>query len=158
MKFRSNHGWRVPLLLIITAAALTILPLAESIRPFRPHWIALVLFYLGVFAPLQSGIIRSWLLGLMVDLLTGSLLGIHALTFAFTTFVALQFHLQLRVFVGTQQMIIIAIVTMVNLTMEYLIHGATNGAPESMLFWWPILTTPLFWPPLYLLADRLSRR
>ena len=158
MRFRSNHERSAVVILIIAAAALTILPLTEDLRPFRPHWLTLALFYMGVFAPLQSGIIRSWLLGVMVDVITGSLLGIHALTFAFTTFIALQFHLQLRVFAGAQQMVIVAIVTAINLVAEYLIYNATGRTPETLLFWGPILTTPLFWPPLYVLADRLIRR
>lgn len=145
-------------LLLSLATILTLIPLPESIRPFRPHWITLALFYLGVFLPLQSGMIRSWLLGIAVDALTGTLFGIHALTFAFTTFVALQLHLQLRVFVIPQQMIVITLLILINLTIEAVILSATTAGPQTLLFWGPLLTTPLLWPPFYLLAERLGRR
>ena len=34
-------------LLLTIAAALTIIPLPESLRPYRPHWMLLALCYLG---------------------------------------------------------------------------------------------------------------
>ncbi len=158
MRVRSNREWRGVALLLSLAIILTLIPLPETLRPFRPHWITLALFYLGVFLPLQSGMVRSWLLGIVVDALTGTLFGVHALTFAFTTFIALQLHLQLRVFVIPQQMVVITLLILVNLTIEAVIQGATTTGPQTLLFWGPLLTTPLFWPPFYLLAERLGRR
>ncbi len=158
MRVRSQREWRGVALLFSLAIILTLIPLPESLRPFRPHWITLALFYLGVFLPLQSGMVRSWLLGIVVDALTGTLFGVHALTFAFTTFIALQLHLQLRVFVIPQQMVVITLLILANLAIEAVIQAATTTAPQTLLFWGPLLTTPLFWPPLYLLAERLGRR
>ncbi len=154
---RSNAAWSMAAILVAGAILLTLIPLPETLRPFRPHWLTLVLFYLGVFSPLQSGIIRSWLLGIIVDVLTGTLMGLHALTFSLTTFIALQFHLQLRIFVVAQQMITITGLILLNLIIEILIRAATDNSPDTLLFWGPLLTTPLFWPPVYILADRMTR-
>ena len=147
--------WGGFLALLTLSLLLTLVPLPEAVRPYRPDWFLLVLFYLGIFMPLQSGILRSWLLGLAVDGATGSLLGLHALSFAFTTYIALLFHQRLRLFAVVQQMLLLTVVVAINLLIEYLIRGATDSMTGGLLFWAPLLTTPLCWPLLYLLGDRL---
>ena len=137
-------------LLLTIAAALTIIPLPESLRPYRPHWMLLALFYLGTYLPAQTGIIRSWLLGILIDAISGSLLGIHAITYAFTSYITLQFHLRLRLYAMVQQMLVITLLLCVNLTIEFLIRSATEGMPDTTLFWAPILTTPLLWPLFFI--------
>lgn len=156
-KTQTNVAWSIVATLVAGATILTVVPLPEYLRPFRPHWIILTLFYIGIFSPMQSGIIRSWLLGIVVDVLTGTLMGLHALTFSLTTFLTLRFHLQLRVFVVAQQMITITILTLMNLTVEIMIRTATENAADTPYFWGPLLSTPLFWPPVYFLADRLTK-
>ncbi len=147
--------WGGFLLLLVISLLLTLIPLPEAVRPFRPHWMILALFYLGIFMPLQSGIIRSWLLGGVTDGVTGTLLGIHALTFALTTYIALLFHQRLRLYAVVQQMALLTLIMAMTLGIEYLIRGATDGSANSLLFWAPLITTPLLWPLLYLLGDRL---
>lgn len=147
--------WGGFFLLLALAMVLTLIPLPDNLRPFRPHWLTLALFYLGIFMPLQSGVIRSWLLGIFTDGVSGTLLGIHALNFAFVTYGALLFHQRLRLYAVVQQMVVVTLIMAINLSAEYLIRGATDGSASTLLFWAPLLTTPLFWPLLYLLGDRL---
>ncbi len=155
MSTLNRSYWGGFLLLLATAMALTLIPLPESLRPFRPYWLTLALFYLGIFMPQQSGVIRSWLLGILTDGVSGTLLGIHALNFAFTTYAALLFHQRLRLYAVVQQMSILTLIMAINLGVEYLIRGATDSSVSSWTFWMPLITTPLFWPLLYLLGDRL---
>ncbi len=143
------------LLLLAGAIVLTLLPLPEWLRPMRPHWLTLVLFYVGVYLPLQSGILRSWVIGALADAMTGSLLGVHALSCAFTTYIALLFHQRFRLFAIVQQMLILTLIVAANLILEYLVHRTTDGTVAGWSFWGPLLTTPLCWPLLYLLGDRL---
>jgi len=98
-------------------------------------------------------VVRSWLFGLLVDGLTGSLLGTHGLTFAFTTYITLQFHLRLRLFAIIQQMLLFSLILALNLALEFLLRSATEGALLSPLFWLPLLTTPLLWPLFFLLRE-----
>lgn len=154
----SGHAkqyWGSFFLLLMAMMVLTLIPLPEGLRPYRPHWLTLGLFYLGIFMPLQSGVIRSGLLGVLTDGVTGTLLGLHALNFAFTTYVALLFHQRLRLYAVVQQMMILTLIMALNLSAAFLIRGATDGSSSPPLFWAPLITTPLFWPLLYLLGDRL---
>ncbi len=151
------QDWRLLLAALAGILLLSFFPLPHSITPFRPQWGTLILFYLGVFTPLYTGIIRSWLLGLITDILAGTLFGAHALIFAFVTLITLRFHLQLRNFPLLQQSIALAFIVAANLLLEYLLRSATQNPPTSWLFWSPILTTPLFWPVIYALLRRLQR-
>jgi rod shape-determining protein MreD len=150
---RQIHWGFLPLLAV--ALVLTLIPLPEWLRPFRPYWLTLTLFYLGIFLPQQNGVIRSWLLGVFTDGLSGTLLGIHAVNFAFTSYVALLFHQRLRLYAVVQQMSMLTLLMAIQLVVEYLIRGATDGIPTGWHFWMPLITTPLFWPLLYLLGDRM---
>ncbi len=147
--------WWGFILLLGGAFVLTLMPLPDGLRPYRPHWITLTLFYLGIFMPLQSGVIRSWLIGAVTDGMSGTLLGVHALTFSVTTYIALLFHQRLRLFAIVQQMMMLFLIMLINLVIEYMIRSATDGSASSPLFWAPLLTTPLCWPILFLIGDRL---
>ena len=64
---------------VMIALVLTIIPLPEWGEALRPAWVALVVFYWVLALPERFNIGWAWLTGLLLDALTGSLLGAHAL-------------------------------------------------------------------------------
>lgn len=49
---------------------------------FRPDWVALVVLYWVIALPHHLNVISAWVVGLIMDILLGSTLGIHALSMA----------------------------------------------------------------------------
>lgn len=149
-------------ILLITLMALTIFPLPEWLRPLRPHWVPLFILYISIFSPKHSGVIRSWLLGIVVDVITGSYLGLHALMFAMTSFIALKFQQRLLVSTILLQLITITSITTLNITIEWIVREFTDTMPimetiDIALFWAPAITTPPLWIPLFLVADSFTK-
>ena len=60
--------------------------------------IALVLVYWCLALPERVGVLAGWSIGLVLDVLNGSILGQHAFGLAFVAYVALQYHRRVRVY------------------------------------------------------------
>ena len=103
----SSHGGGVIIMTIIVAALLTLVPLPDSARYFRPEFVALTLIYWTMAVPRRVGISFSWSIGLLMDVLLGGALGLLAFSYALIVYLVLQFHLQLRQYPMWQQALII---------------------------------------------------
>ena len=57
---------------ILLAFVLQLTPLPQSMLPFKPYWIALVLIYWAIEAPDRIGLGFAFLLGLSADILTAA--------------------------------------------------------------------------------------
>ncbi|RMG27723.1 MAG: rod shape-determining protein MreD, partial [Gammaproteobacteria bacterium] len=77
---RQSYG--IILLSLFTAWVLSVLPLPEAFRPWRPEWPLLVLVYWSLALPHRVNLGTAWITGLVQDLLVGTLLGQHALAYA----------------------------------------------------------------------------
>ncbi|MGB5178147.1 MAG: rod shape-determining protein MreD, partial [Gammaproteobacteria bacterium] len=103
MMRRRHHGGGVIVFTFIIALLLTVIPLPDWARYMRPDWVGLVLIYWCMALPERVGVATGWFTGLMVDLLTGTLLGQHALSLTVVAYITLKFHLRLRLVPVWQQ-------------------------------------------------------
>ena len=63
-----------------------IFPLPILFNAFRPDWVILVIFYWIIALPHRVNIGHAFILGLLLDLLLGSILGMHGLLFSFLAY------------------------------------------------------------------------
>jgi len=70
--------------------ALTIMPLPEQWANWRPEWLALTLIHWGLLLPRKISLIFAWVVGLLVDAVYGSILGLHAFGFTLVLFMVLR--------------------------------------------------------------------
>ncbi|MCU7812927.1 MAG: rod shape-determining protein MreD, partial [Candidatus Thiodiazotropha sp. (ex Notomyrtea botanica)] len=82
---------------------LTLIPLPEWAQTFRPQWVALILIYWCMALPERVGVGLGFIFGLLLDVLTGTLLGQHALGLSVVAFVTIKLHLRVRVMPLRQQ-------------------------------------------------------
>ena len=79
---RSNNLWFIGLSFFI-ALVFSIISLPAFVPVdfgyLRPHWVALVLIYWVIALPYRIGIAVAWVLGVILDILLGSLIGQHAI-------------------------------------------------------------------------------
>ncbi len=87
----------------LAALILTIWPLPHWAELFRPAWVPLVTVYWCLWLPQRVGVITAFVAGLLVDALTGTLLGEHALALVLVAWSTLWLHLQVRVYPWWQQ-------------------------------------------------------
>lgn len=142
----------------IVAGLLAIVPLPEWAIYCRPEWVAIALVYWVVNNPERVGIGVAWMVGIMVDALTGSLFGLHALGLALVAYLALRLRLRLRLFgVFQQASVVLIIIGLYLLLSQWLQFFFDLPRARDMMFLAPALTSALFWPPATILLGGIVR-
>ena len=153
----SRGGWIIFLTFCI-ALLLTILPIPEWARAYRPQWVSLTLIYWCIALPHRIGVGTGFTLGIALDVLTGTLLGQHSLGLSLIAFLAVQLHARIRVFPFWQQ----ALAVMVLLVIEHLfalwVMGATGQQPPGLIYWVVPPIGALLWPWVFLTLRDVRRR
>lgn len=124
---------------------------------FRPDFMLVVLLYWLLRAPYLCNVGTAWMVGLLVDLATGSLLGQHALAFTLTAYLALSFQRRLVLFSVLQlAAYVFGLLFFARAVILILKLFAGNDAPGWHYFW-PIITGMLLWQFLRLAFGSLTR-
>ena len=103
MTLSSHRGGMVIFFSIFIALVLAILPMPETLQSYRLQWLTLVLIYWCLAIPERVGVGVSFLAGIMLDIITGSLLGQHAMSLSVVAFITVKTHQRVRVFPPWQQ-------------------------------------------------------
>lgn len=157
MRLTRHQGRRVIILSFIVALMLTIIPLPENLGPARPEWVALVLIYWCMALPERIGVGVGWVTGLLLDVLTGSLLGQHALALAVVAYITLKLHQRLRVFPLWQQAMVILVMLILSQLFILWFDGIVGHPAKNWQYWLASLTGMLIWPGVFLLLRRTRR-
>ena len=152
-----HRGGGIILASFVVALLLTMLPLPELLRGLRPEWLTIVLIYWSMALPDRIGIGWAWLVGLILDVATGSLLGQHALALAIVAFLTLELHQRIRVFPLMQQgfaiLVLVAMAQMITLW----VNGIIGTPAKSWTYWLPSLISALLWPWLFIVMRSVRR-
>lgn len=156
---RVRRPWLLPISLAI-ALLLGLLPLPQMLQPFRPYWLALVWAYWLLEDHERVGLGVAFALGLIADIVFGSLLGEQALRLCVMTFILQRFRPQLRFFPLPQQSLAIGGLLLNDLIIAAGMHALLGEPVRSWLWWWTPLIGAVLWPPLFVALDtlRLGRR
>ncbi|HET7570853.1 MAG TPA: rod shape-determining protein MreD [Gammaproteobacteria bacterium] len=157
MNARPNASWVVVATLLV-ALILSIWQLPATAIPFWPRWVVLVVIYWCLALPNRIGIGIAWVIGLLLDVLSGTMLGEHALALAVIAFLVLKIHLQVRVFPLWQQTLTVALMIVLYQFMLLWIDGAVGLPAQPLVRWLPVVTSLLIWPWLMSLLRHLRRR
>lgn len=152
-----RHGGAIIFLSLTAALLLTIVPLPEHLRLLRPDWVLLVLIYWAMALPHRVGVGIGWIMGLINDVLTGMLLGQHALAYCLVIFLTLKLHQRLRLYPLWQQaQSILVLLTLGQLILLW-INGMIGRPLHSWLYWAPSVLGALLWPVLFVFLRGLRR-
>ena len=152
-----QRGGGIIVLTFVIALILTILPLPEWSQPFRPNWMALILIYWCMALPDRVGIGIAWIAGILVDTVSGTLLGQHALGMILIAYAVIRLHKQLRVYPLRQQSLIFMLLAIEELVSLW-IHGLTGHPTPVWHLIGASLLGMLLWPWIYFLLRDLRRR
>ena len=153
----SRHCGMIVAATVIAALMLTIVPLPDWLAPFRPEGTTLVIIYWCLALPTRVGLGSAWMVGLLVDVLKGTLLGQHALGLTMVAFIALKLHQRIRVHPLWQQAISVWLLLALNQLLVQWIHGMMGRPPLEWIHWAPTLSGALLWPAVFLLLRRIRR-
>ena len=140
------HNFSPIALSLLVALILTILPLPIWMMWVSPPWILLVLIYWVLHDSYRVGVGMAWGMGMLMDLLCGTLLGEHALALTIVIYIVLRMRMRLCMYPLLQQGASIFCFTLLYLFILYTIQGFLNAAPGSALYWVAALSSLLCWP------------
>ena len=142
----------------LAALILTVWPLPHWAEAFRPLWVALVTIYWCLWLPQYIGVITAFAAGLLVDALSGTLLGEHALALVLVAWMALWMHLQVRVFPWWQQCVVVLLMLLVHSFVLFWVDGILGYTLNAGLRWTPVPVSALLWPWVSQVLTRVQQR
>ena len=138
---------------LLFAILLMLVPLPDTLRYARPEWVAITLIYWAMALPQRVSIGVAWFTGLVMDVVTGGILGIHAFAYALVIYLVGRLHLQIRQYPLWQQAFTI-------LSLVSLVHFIVMlSAPITFSWnhWLTVLTSTLVWPFVYAVLRKIRR-
>jgi len=151
---RARPQWVLPVSLLV-ALMLMLLPLPPAVQPLRPYWLALVLAYWVIEDPDHVGLGLAFIIGLLGDLVTGSVFGEQALRLVVMAYILQRFRARLRFFPVSQQALAIGGLLLNDCIVNAAIRIAVGMAPLHPLHWASPLTGMILWPLAYVALDSL---
>jgi rod shape-determining protein MreD len=153
-----QHGGWIIFSSFIVALMLTAMPLPEWATNWRPAWVAMVLIYWCMALPQRVGIGVGWLLGILLDVLQGTLLGQNAIGLAILAFLTLKSHQRVRMYPLVQQALVICLFVLVYQLLSLWVRGIMGVPPGSWTYWMPVFTSMVLWPWLFIILRDIRRR
>jgi len=139
---------------VAVAALLMIIPLPELLVPLRPFWVALVLIFWCLETQDMVSLDGAFLIGLLLDLLTDSLLGMHALELVVLVYLVKRFRARLRFFPPWQQALsVLALLVNDRIIVLWIVSLRGDALPPLSYWLSPVIGTVL-WPWIFLIMDR----
>ena len=137
---------------------------SEYLLQWKPLLTLLSLIYWNMALPDKVGIKEALLFGLIMDLLSGSVFGLHGLLFVLITYICQRFFYQFRVSPLLQQSAILFVLFFLfKMSFSFDFYDVSEGVNVSdgffvinaLIF---SMTSSLFWTPSYYLLRELRRR
>ncbi len=142
-------------MIVIVALLLTLLPMPDSIEPLRPYWVGLVLIYWALEVRGMVSLGMAFLIGILLDILTGSLMGMHALSLVVMIYLVQRFRSRIRFFPPWQQALSV-LALLVNDRIINLWLSSLLGEPiPTWQYWLSPIFGMVLWPWLFLLFDKV---
>ena len=152
---RHDEPRRLLWLALAVATVLTLLPLPVGLEPLRPYWVALVAIYWTMESRASLSLGGAFGLGLALDLLTGGLLGMHAMSLVIMVYLVRHFRARMRFFPPWQQALAVLALLMNDRIILLWITVLLGESMPTWRYWLGPLAGTLVWPWMFLLLDRL---
>jgi len=156
--YNVKRGRWLIILTFIVALLLDILPLPGVVIWFRPQWTLLVFIYWCLALPNTIGLMTAFVLGLILDLLNGSLLGEHAFALIVVAFILIKLYQLIRVYPLFQQTILVFCLVFIYQLTIFLLQGFFSTFPSTGCYWLTLLTSTILWPWLFILLRDWRRK
>lgn len=152
----------VPLIVVwlsfLLALCLQVMPLADGWQVYRPEWIGLILVYWCMRAPSRVGVFHGFVIGILMDLMEGSLLGQHAVILSLLAFLCALVYPRFRTYSLVQQSVLVLVLLGIVQLIEQWLRTLTGDFSIHLSFLIPSMMSALLWPWLATMLLALERR
>jgi len=142
-------------LTILTAVLVTLVPLPAVLTPFKPYWVALVIIYWSLETQDTISLGMAFITRIVLDILSASLMGLHALSLVVMVFLVQHFRSRLRFFPPWQQALSVLGLLVNDRIILIWITALLGEQLPTWKYWLPPLIGMALWPWIFLLLDRV---
>jgi rod shape-determining protein MreD len=143
---------------LAVALILTVLPMPHWAAELRPQWVALTLIFWCLSRPERVGVFWAFGTGVLVDVVSGTVLGQNALALSVVAYLAIELHQRIRIFPLWQQAVSVWVLLLVERLLTVWILGATGAPTPTLWYWVPTFLGLLLWPWLAVVLRDLGAR
>lgn len=143
--YRFYRLWLAILLTFGLAMFLTLVPLPGKLAWLNPDWLILCLLAWAMLAPKYVSFTFAWLLGLLMDSVMGTLLGLHPLALIILIYVVRDWLVDFLQYNLLHQLVWITGLTGAYQGVIYWMQHSVGHMPNTGLYWLRVLSNPLVW-------------
>ncbi|MBS1270389.1 MAG: Rod shape-determining protein MreD [Gammaproteobacteria bacterium] len=154
MKGLVEMPWIV--LSFFVALVLDSVPIGEALQAFNPPWTLLVLIYWCWIVPAHVGPFTGFFVGLLLDTMSASVLGVHGLGGSLVGFLANRLRPIFNTSSLWQQSIVVLGLVLVYKALVGWIQSFLAAENLDMTYWVSSLIVILAWPLVYTLLKELT--
>jgi len=151
------HNGIIIILTLLVALIASITPLPLSVDAFRPDWVLVVLLYWCLALPTKVNVISAWLMGFLLDVLLGSILGVHAAAMALAVYIVAGNFQKIRNFSVWQQALIVGVISALYHLLVFWFQRLLTDVVFLPSYLYPVVTTIVLWPWVFLLLRKIRR-
>jgi rod shape-determining protein MreD len=152
-----EHGYWVIWATFFLAFVLAVTPYPAWLVWARPEWLALVVVYWAIALPHRVGILTALSLGVLLDVLEGSVMGQNALSLGLVALLSQVLYQRMRVTSVWQQSSMVFLLVGINQLACQWVQNLQGVAASSLLFLLPAFTSALMWPAVLHVLRALRR-
>ncbi|RLA05956.1 MAG: rod shape-determining protein MreD [Gammaproteobacteria bacterium] len=132
---------------ITIAILLTTIPLSDYFLIVEFDWIVLVVLFWLIIYPEKFSLISVWVCGIIIDVMSGNLLGQNAFSLLVVSFMSIIAHRQIKTMPLLQQSIIISFLVFVYRLINLWLNGIIGiQTPDMLVYFLNPLLLILIWP------------
>ena len=153
----ANNGIIILFSLLIALVA-SIMPMPLKVDAFRPDWVLIVLLYWSLALPNRVSVLTAWVMGLLLDVLLGSVLGVHAAAMAISVYISVAVNFQkIRNFSVWQQSLIVGVIAALYHLLVFWMQRMLTDIVFLPSYLYPVVTAMVIWPWVFLLLRKVRR-
>lgn len=156
-KHRRSRPLMTVLATFTIAFLLLMLPVPPMLRWIKPDFVLLVLIFWLMRTPESFGIGSAWMLGMMLDGVSGNLLGQHALSFSCIAYFLLMFRQHVRMLDPLRQALLVFLLLGFDAMVADWVNMVMRGGGYHFQLLAGAVTGALLWPLLYSGINRYQR-
>jgi rod shape-determining protein MreD len=151
------HNGVIIIFTLLIALMASIMPMPLNADAFRPDWVLIVLMYWCMALPGRVNILTAWVMGFLLDVLLGSVLGVHAAAMAISIYIIVGNHQKIRNFSIWQQALIIGVLAALYHLVVFWLQRFLIDVVFLTSYLYPVITTIVLWPWVFYLLRRVRR-
>ena len=151
------HNGIIIIFTLLIALMASIMPMPLSADAFRPDWVLIVLMYWSMALPGRVNIITAWVMGFLLDVLLGSVLGVHAAAMAISIYIIVRNYQKIRNFSIWQQALITGVIAALYHLIVFWLQRFLIDVVFLTSYLYPVITTIILWPWVFYLLRKVRR-